>query len=148
MADIKNRIPTPTEDVEQINLFRWAEFQSGKYAVLRMMYHTPNGGKRGKAEAGRFRAMGVKAGVPDIFLPYPLRYPDRQYCGLYIELKRQKGGTVSPEQKEWLRYLRAAGYAVEVCRGWEAAAKTIMDYMHFAYTPSQIDQKDDRRNSK
>lgn len=43
----------PTEDVEQVQLFRWAEWQACKYPVLEMLYHVPNGGKRGKAEAGR-----------------------------------------------------------------------------------------------
>ena len=29
-------------------------------------WHTPNGGKRTRAEAGKFKAMGVRAGFPDI----------------------------------------------------------------------------------
>ncbi len=125
------KAPTPTEDAEQIMLFRWAEWQSGKYPALHMMHHIPNGGKRGKAEAGRFRAMGVKAGVPDICLPVPKNV----YAGLYIEMKRQRGGTVSQEQKGWVRDLRAAGYAVEVCKGWDAAAKIIEDYLEGRYKP-------------
>lgn len=31
-------------------------------------FHVPNGGKRGKAEAGRLKAMGTLAGVPDILI--------------------------------------------------------------------------------
>lgn len=132
--------PVPTEDVEQICLFRWAEYQSGKYRSLMLMYHIPNGGKRSKAESGRFRVMGVKPGVPDICLPVVSNGPDGNggnalYFGLYIELKRQRGGTVSHEQKEWVRDLRAEGYAVEVCKGWEAAAKVITDYLEGWYTP-------------
>lgn len=84
MADIKYTMPPPTEDVEQMCLFRWADAQSGKYPELSLMYHIPNGGKRGKAEAGRFRAMGVKSGVPDIFLPVGVQKIDSvdrgQYC--------------------------------------------------------------------
>ena len=34
------------------------------------MHHIPNGGKRGKAEAARLKAMGVKPGVSDIFCRY------------------------------------------------------------------------------
>lgn len=127
----------PTEDVEQIQLFRWAEWQACRYPVLGMLYHVPNGGKRGKAEAGRFRDMGVKAGVPDVFLPQPFveKGGVLKYAGLYIEMKRTKGGTVEPEQKEWIRNLRAQGYAVEVCRGWEVAAAVIMDYLEGRYSP-------------
>ena len=61
----------PTESVEQQSLFRWAAYQSGKYPELKLLYHVPNGGSRNKAEAGRFKAEGVKAGVPDLCLPVP-----------------------------------------------------------------------------
>lgn len=37
MADIKYTMP-PTEDVEQMCLFRWADAQSGKYPELSLMY--------------------------------------------------------------------------------------------------------------
>lgn len=47
MADIKYTMPPPTEDTEQMCLFRWADAQSGKYPELSLMYHIPNGGKRG-----------------------------------------------------------------------------------------------------
>lgn len=62
-------LPVPTESVEQQCLFRWAAFQSGRFPELALLYHVPNGGSRKKAEAGRFRAEGVKAGVPDLCLP-------------------------------------------------------------------------------
>lgn len=143
MADIKYTLPPPTEDVEQICLFRWANAQQGKYPELALMYHVPNGGKRSKSEAVRFRAMGVKAGVPDIFLPvkrsghWPTLPPDMiaPYNGLYIELKRQRGGTVSAAQKQWIFDLRTAGYAVEVCKGWESAAAVITEYLEGRYRP-------------
>lgn len=146
MADIKYTLPPPTEDVEQICLFRWANAQQGKYPELALMYHVPNGGKRSKSEAARFRAMGVKAGVPDIFLPVGIQKLDSvdrgqytiirtKYNGLYIELKRQRGGTVSAAQKQWISDLREACYAVEVCKGWEAAATVITSYLEGRYRP-------------
>ena len=39
---------TPTEEVEQVQLFEWAQWASGKYPELGLMHHIPNGGKRGK----------------------------------------------------------------------------------------------------
>lgn len=33
-------------------------------------WHTPNGGARTAAEAGIFKALGVKPGIPDIFILY------------------------------------------------------------------------------
>ncbi len=115
----------PTEDVEQTQLFTWARLQSCKYPELELMYHIPNGGGRSKAEAGRFKAMGVKAGVPDIFLPCARG----GYNGMYIELKRVRGGRVEPAQKEWLKLLAEQGYYCVVCRGMEAARDEIVKYL-------------------
>ena len=41
--------------------------------------------------------------------------------GVAIELKRQKGGTTSPEQREWLENLENHGWCCAVCKGWEEA---------------------------
>lgn len=59
----------PTEAEEQATLFSWAAMKRGKYPELDLLFHIPNGGSRGKAEAARFKAEGVKPGVPDLFLP-------------------------------------------------------------------------------
>lgn len=118
-------VSIPTESVEQQCLFRWAEFQSGRYPELKLLYHVPNGGSRKKSEAGRFKAEGVKAGVPDLCLPVARG----GYHGLYVELKRMKGSKTSEEQKRWLSELAAQGYFTALCKGWEAAAKVIAEYL-------------------
>lgn len=100
-------LPVPTESVEQQCLFGWAAFQSGRFPELALLYHVPNGGSRKKAEAGRFRAEGVKAGVPDLCLPVARG----GFHGLYIELKRQKGSKTSDDQKAWLSNLEKQGYS-------------------------------------
>lgn len=121
----KNKMPVPTEAQEQMTLFSWAAMQSGKYPELNLLYHVPNGGSRHKAEAGRLRAEGVKAGVPNLCLPVARG----QYHGLYIELKRQRGGRTSDHQSEWLDALSAQGYKAALCYGWEQAAGTIIEYL-------------------
>lgn len=123
----------PTEEVEQTCLFRWAAYASGAYPELRMLHAIPNGGKRGKAEAGRMKAAGVKAGVPDMCLPVA-----RHGChGLYIELKRARGGRVSKEQVAWMDALTRQGYRCALCRGWNEARKVIEEYLK--------QRRDDRR---
>lgn len=117
--------PVPLEEDEQIALFRWAAWQANSTPELRLLYHVPNGGSRHKAEAARLKAAGVKSGVPDICLPVPRA----GYHGLYIELKRQKGGRISPEQTEWIAALIKQGYCAAVCRGWEAAREEILRYL-------------------
>ena len=117
--------PQPTEETEQMLLFQWAELFSCKYAELKLLLHVPNGGKRGKAEAGRLKAMGVKAGVPDVFLPVPRG----NLHGLWIELKRIRSGRPTTEQKEWIASLNGQGYAAYICHGWEQASKVILAYL-------------------
>ena len=112
----------PTESVEQQCLFNWAKLREARYPELALMFHIPNGGKRNIAEATRFKAEGVKAGVPDICLPVPRD----TYHGLWIELKRTKHGTVSEHQKKWLKELNTQGYCAVVCHGWVEVSKVII----------------------
>lgn len=121
----KTTIPVPTESVEQTSLFRWAGYERHKYPELDLLYHIPNGGSRNKIEAKNLKMQGVRKGVPDICLPVARG----KYHGLYIELKRIKGGTVSADQKEWIEKLNNAGYYACVCKGWEAAKDVIMEYL-------------------
>lgn len=115
----------PKEGVEQATLFHWAEMQTWKHPELSLMFHVPNGGKRSATEAARMQKEGVKAGVPDIFLPVPRG----EYHGMWIEMKRIKGGRVSEEQQKWHDALRAQGYAVNVCKGWQEAADCLEEYL-------------------
>ena len=98
---------------------------------LRWLHAVPNGGSRGdneksrKIRGGQMKAEGLRDGVADIFWPVP-RFP---FPGLYIEMKRLKGGRVSPEQTEWMDALRAERYAVAVCQGWAMASDVITEYL-------------------
>ena len=51
------------------------------------------------------------------------------WTGLLIELKRTKGGVISPVQAEWISTLTAQGYRACVCYGWEAAWDLIVRYL-------------------
>ena len=115
----------PTESEEQATLFSWAAMKSGKRPELRLLFHIPNGGKRGKVEAARFKAEGVKPGVPDLFLPVARG----GWHGLFIELKRQKGGRIGDAQRRWITALMTQGYYAEVCFGWKDAAELIENYL-------------------
>lgn len=114
----------PTEDEEQIWLFSWAKLNSGKWPELELMHHIPNGGMRSKSEAARFKAMGVKRGVSDVFLPVA----KGGYHGLYIELKA-KDGRPEKEQKEWIAAVREQRYYAAVCYGGIEAANLVEAYM-------------------
>lgn len=137
-----------SEDAHQAALFAWAATQAheclkaGKNqasTALQSMFAIPNGGSRHKAEAGKLKATGVKAGVPDIFLP-ATRYFDAGYGrielmhGLFIELKREdrcnhKNGGCSDDQIAMHAVLRQAGYHVAVCYTWTEAAEVVVKYL-------------------
>lgn len=132
MANMSNEwvdaSPIPTESQEQQWLMQWARAQSGRWPELGLLYHIPNEGKRSRTGGARLKAEGLKAGVPDLCLPVA-----RGGChGLYIELKRRKGGVVTAAQTAWMDSLLQQGYMVAVCRGWEEAAKLIEGYLREA----------------
>jgi hypothetical protein len=104
--------PVPTEHEEQRDLVRWFRRE---YAPVRI-FAIPNGGYRSMTTAGKLKAEGASAGVPDLFVPA---------WGLWIEMKRQRGGRVSPEQADWIEYLQGVGHTCIVCLGSENAQEQI-----------------------
>lgn len=112
----------PTEHEEQRELVRW--FRQFYPDVL--IFAIPNGGSRSKASAGRFKAEGVVPGIPDLFIPAK---------GLWIEMKRVKGGALSPEQKAMMQYLESVGYRAIVCKGAEDAKAKISAFFETRNTP-------------
>ena len=104
----------PTESQEQIALVQWMRIAHPDHRIVA----SANGGARSMITASRMKKEGVSAGFPDLLIPS---------LGLFIELKRTKGGVVSAEQKDWLEYLRGCGYRAEVCKGWDAARLVIED---------------------
>ena len=103
---------TATEHAEQVSLVQWLD---ATHPDL-LYFAIPNGGARNIVTARKLKAEGVKAGVPDLFLP-SLR--------LFIELKRTKGGKVSPAQRDMAQRLEACGYRVVVCKGAREAVDVI-----------------------
>lgn len=110
-----------SEHLEQVSTIQWYDrtYNDGLLVAI------PNGGKRHIKTALAMKNEGVSKGFPDLFLPVPTS----QYHGLFIEMKRRKGGRVSPEQKQWLEYLQGAGYLAVVCKGFEEAKEVITDYL-------------------
>lgn len=97
---------------------------SHKYPDFSLIHATPNGGKRHISVAVKLKREGVKAGFPDVSIPVPRGI----YHGAYIEMKKEKGGRVSPEQKWWIEKLQEQGYAVAVCNGFNQAQDFILQY--------------------
>ncbi len=111
---------SPREDYEQIVVATWLS----RHGVL--FYHVPNGGFRDAREGAKFKKMGVFSGVPDLCICVSRS----GYHGLYIELKRVKGGKLTDSQKKWRDDLMREGYAWHMAEGHEQAIKIISDYLN------------------
>lgn len=113
-----------SEATEQVLVMNWCRNNAMFYPELNLIFHIPNGGSRNKQEAANLKAQGVKAGVPDLFLPVP----QQEYHGLFIEMKFGKNKTTS-KQDEWLNALRERGYRCAVCYGAEEAVAELREYL-------------------
>ena len=96
----------------------------------------PNGGLRKKGEAVRLKMSGVERGVPDllIFDPPPL-HPEKS--GVALELK-VKGGTVSDDQRRWLKRLGDRNWITLVCYGASEALEELCRLGYGVTDASQV----------
>jgi hypothetical protein len=111
------------EDREQIALITWVRLMAKKYPALDLVFHTPNGGYRDIRTAAKFKAMGLKPGVWDVFVPVPAP-------GLWVEMKAGKG-RLTPAQVSFRAGLVDAGYTFVVAYSWPEAARAIADHVGF-----------------
>lgn len=112
---------TPSEHLEQVTLIAWYR----RTYKNELLVAIPNGGKRHMKTALAMKQEGVSKGFPDLFLPVP----NSKFHGLFIEMKRQKGGTLSKEQKAWIEHLNSAGYQAVMCKGFLEAKEVIECYL-------------------
>lgn len=120
------RCVVPYEEDEQMAFVSWCNLNNIK------VHHSGNeigGSTRAlKIRAIKMKKMGTSKGFPDLLVFVPVRGITGEidaYEPIAIEMKRQKGGVVSPEQKKWLEIIKKAGIECKVCYG----AKDAIDYI-------------------
>jgi predicted alpha/beta-fold hydrolase len=118
------------ETFEQRQVINWARAYSTRYPALRALVAIPN--QHAVARWGAARVEGAQSGFPDMILP--VVSPSGEYHALAIELKRVKGGVVSPEQQAWLDHLTEQGWLAVVCRGASETIATIEKYLDMEVT--------------
>lgn len=109
-----------TEQEEQITFSSWLTIKKIPF------FHIPNGGSRHIAEAVKLKMMGVKKGIPDIFI-HVAKFP---HHGLFIEMKSKDGGAHQKSQTEKIVELRRCGYRAEFAHGCEDAIKIVDNYLN------------------
>ena len=98
-----------------------------KLAYPDALYCASAGGMRTSyLQAVKMKRTGYVKGFPDLFI----YEPRGGFFGLAIEMKKEKGGVASPEQKRWQDQLRNRGYASYICKGNEEAIKVIDEYFN------------------
>ena len=101
-----------SEHLEQARLVMW--FRQTYPDTL--IFAIPNGGLRFKSQALKLKVEGVVPGIPDLFIPA---------WRVWVEMKKAKGGVVSPEQKAWHAKAKRNGWLVLVCHGAKEAIKKL-----------------------
>ena len=122
-----------TEHAIQAALMCWCSQHPDKDSrlLLRWLHAIPNGGARGRAQASRLKAEGVKSGVADLMLPVARR----GYHGFYIEMKTpkafQKGELwgMSDTQAEFRDFVIEANYLHQIHASWWSAASALDWYL-------------------
>ena len=105
----KKRMKRP-EQLLQIGIMNFAKrvMELEKYKNF-LIYHTPNGGGRSKAEAGIMKGMGVMSGVADLTVLIPPNdNHDYPKC-IFIEVKATTGG-LDPAQEDFESRVMALGF--------------------------------------
>lgn len=116
------KTPSHWETEFQIACVNWFCYQYSQYQKL--LWGSQNAGKRGKVAAGKLKAAGLVAGIPDL----QLNLPKRTAPGLFIELK-MPGNTTTPAQDAMIDLLRQQGYWVYVVDKLEDFIQVVTEYM-------------------
>lgn len=96
---------------------------SGDFRFL--LFAIPNGGLRSHSTALKLQREGLKPGVPDLFLAFPVAGKH----GLFIEMKTPEG-QLSREQKECIAWLESHDYQTVVCKTLQQFKDAVNNYLN------------------
>lgn len=111
---------TYPESQEQMTVIEWCRWNGYPYNLV---YAVENERKATPQQAARRKAMGVRSGVSDLFLPVSRH----GYHGMYVEMKA-KEGKVSEAQRQFIDEVTREGYLAHVCYGADEAIEALIKY--------------------
>lgn len=109
------------EHKEQVAFINW--FNSVEQFKDLIIFSIPNGGKRGIKTAIKLKKEGAKSGIADLHILLP------NGKSVFIEMKKQKGGKLSPAQIDFMNKSQSLGHTVIVANGCSEASKKFIDYL-------------------
>ncbi|HEJ9120496.1 TPA: VRR-NUC domain-containing protein [Serratia marcescens] len=110
---------------EQAALIEWgAKTVIDSNRIGDYLIHIPNERKRGPKAARDAKLLGLRDGVPDLFLALPRN----GYAGLWIEMKSITG-IATLEPIDWMSKLQNKGYSVVLSHSFSIVKDSVMKYM-------------------
>lgn len=109
------------EHIEQVQFVKWFNGVE-KFRDL-ILFAIPNGGKRGIKTASKLKLEGVLSGTPDIQILLP------NGKSVFIEMKKEKGGKLSPAQIDFINKSQSLGHTVIVANGCNEASKKFIEFL-------------------
>ena len=123
--------PRDLEHKIQAGFIEWVRIMTPSRPELGVLYASPNGGSRHPAVAGKMKAEGQLAGIPDLCLPVARA----GWSSLYLETKTPTG-SVPKYQRDRGRDLIRFGTAVVVCRSIDELIDTATRYLEGRFPTS------------
>lgn len=131
----------PSEHDIQSAIVEWAsltKIPNTNYFIKDFLIKIPNEGKRSWTYSKKMKKEGLKKGVSDLFLAYPVchslpsEYLDKEkkniYCGFWLEIKK-KGENPTIEQSEFLYLMKKIGYFSDWRDTVDEGIKAIKEYL-------------------
>ena len=109
---------TPTELQEQTMVVQYLELLKQQGKIIAYCGLPNNTWTKSWSQKRKQTLEGVKKGFPDLVIV-------TQDNVLFLEMKRVKGGVVSPEQKEWIGILKDKETLTAIAKGFDEARKII-----------------------
>lgn len=120
----------PLEDDECIVFSDWLELNNIPHAHV--ANESRSSSRNAMIRGAKLKRMGQSKGVWDYEVYIPIKGVTGKvdcYELVKIEMKRKKGGTVSPEQKAWGNIYEKAGISKKICRGADEAIDFVKSFM-------------------
>ena len=113
---------TPLEDVESTMFAQYLQALQLQKKVLDYTHTANETYTKSWGTKMKNKRMGVTKGIPDFIIV-------TKKALVFIEMKRVKGGVISPEQKSWIESLKKVGQVAEITKGFDEAKIVIDKYI-------------------
>lgn len=117
---------TPLEKEEQIEFVNYCEMNNITVVHIANEFISRNYANS-FSYIRSMKKQGYRIGIPDLLVL--AKNKSQTHEALFIEMKRQKGGVLRDEQKEWIERLDNEGYCVGVAKGCQSAINILNNYL-------------------